>query len=200
MDKWPSFDWRENPLNNSPKGGGDPDFDNSEETGSWNFDKVLEKSPQFKAFIGDLSGHEAWLDLGSGLGTALVGYLVKQGKINPENLTSIDLDPANIEYMERNGIGGRKINADAANIPLEDGSFDCLITNMMLADNPVNQKTKKEDIVKEVSRVVKDGGVLITDGLDEFAGPDFELQFRIVGRGVLSFFKKLGIKNAATNQ
>lgn len=182
----------DDPLRNSPEGQKEHDYDATEVSSvDFNFELSPEAQENKKRFLESLTGNEKWLDLGSGLGTGMVKELIKKKKINPQNLISIDLDIKNLKYQQKRKNTGLKINADAAAIPLEDESIDVLVTHWMMTDNDINKSIKKDDIAMEISRVVRDGGYLITSSYDELydkvAGEVFKLEFEI---GNLRFYKK----------
>lgn len=211
-----------NPIENSPQGGEAKAFDLSgDNDGYWEpeyhvaqmneqqgtevfrmegyrlaYEQKLERKEtnqeQFKEFVDGLSGKEKWLDLGTGLKTAIVSFLTKMGKIKKENLISIDLDIKNLKYQQDAHKDGHKVLADASAIPLDNESIDVLVSHMMIADNNTNKGEKLEAINFEVRRVLKENGIFITDSDNELVNKDFKLIFRLkIPKGSISAYRKI---------
>lgn len=203
------YDERSDPIANSPRGkpieGGGYPWDksvNSSEGSMQIFSEYVEKNKIFSEFVRGLSGEETWLDLGSGMQTALVKFLLSRNKINQDKLLSVDLDIDNLHYQQNEGLLGHKINADAFRLPLADESIDVLVMNWMMPDNFINEGRKRPDIIKEISRVVRGGGILITSAEERVMHPDdFQYLSRAeieTPRGYILFSKKDGISKKET--
>ncbi|MFA6105516.1 MAG: methyltransferase domain-containing protein [Patescibacteria group bacterium] len=169
---------KNNPTYNSPEGIiGNAPFDKSPNANdSWaeeqptTYDSLLKtlNSPEGKglrSLIEGLKGDEKLVDLGSGLGSSITKILVDSGKI--KDPIYLDLDKKNLsasfasgkEVIESNS----KINADAKEVPLKDESIDIIVSILMMGDNEVNKEEKKLLIQKEIERILKNDGLVITN-------------------------------------
>jgi len=116
-------------------------------------------------------GNEQVLDIGTGRGLLMIGAAKKltTGK-------SIGIDIWNTKDMANNNITATManakleevkdritiLNADAQNLPLADGSFDYVLSNLCLHNIPT--KHGRDKACAEIYRVLKPGGVaLISD-------------------------------------
>lgn len=122
-------------------------------------EKLTEKQQRFVNFVKGLREDVRVLDLGCGRGSSFAKMLAEIGQLKSANRINIDLDPKNIEYLNKNSRSGKNIVADAAEIPLPDRSIDLIVFNMVLADNYVSTKKQKQ-IVEEIARVLRVGGYL----------------------------------------
>lgn len=114
------------------------------------------------------------LDFGCGTGSISVG-LAKA--VEPGDLHGIDLEESQIEIARAAAKAGGHDNAsfqagDAASLPFEDEWFDVAHCNAVLMHVP-----GAEDVLAEVKRVLKPGGILSVRELNtpsSFIEPDFE--------------------------
>lgn len=89
------------------------------------------------------------LDLGSGLGTF------------PDKLPNTILYDISIDMLKRRvDVGKRAINGIAEQLPFLDKSFSLVISNLM-----IQWSTAKEQVLREVGRVLQDEGVFIVTTL-----------------------------------
>lgn len=105
-----------------------------------------------------LRAGEVVVDLGSGGG---LDVFLAAKKVGPEGRAiGIDMTPAMIERARANAESGGYTNvefhhATIDNIPLPDGSVDCVISNCVL-----NLAPDKPAVFREIARILKPGGRL----------------------------------------
>ncbi len=117
------------------------------------------------ASLGDMSGRSV-LDVGCGTGTLVI--MLKRAY--PEaDITGLDGDPQILEIARAKaaeaGLDIRFSEAMSYDMPYPDGSFDFVVTSLML--HHLDRNAKERTMV-EMHRVLKPGGELV--GLD-FAAP-----------------------------
>lgn len=117
-------------------------------------------------FVGRLNPQSV-LDVGCGTGLSL-----RQFRLKPTAVTGVDILPAAIERCQEILPGGRFIQADAAELPLEDRSFD-----LALALDIIEHVPKETCPLGEIFRVLKPGGHLIV------SVPAFKRLFSLRDRG-----------------
>lgn len=147
---------------NSPGGWADETFD----AGGYDDELRVEMlktaykdKPEFRVFIDNLTGNERILDAGAGLGSPIVRLLRRMGKIN--NVVSLDLDFRNLKAQKAAGYpGNHLVLADATKLPFADASFDFISESFLQADN---RSISSVDLDREIRRVLKPGGYLISD-------------------------------------
>ncbi len=95
------------------------------------------------------------LELGSGSGAMAMGLLVRYPAVR---LTATDVDPAMLEAAERRlAHFGDRIElreADATDLPFDDGSFDVVVSFIML-----HHVIEWEAALGEIARVLRPGGL-----------------------------------------
>jgi len=138
-------------------------------------EKLTDCERKFVDFVRSFGEDSVVVDLGCGFGSGLVRMLVELGMLKPENRINIDLDPRNIEHLNKVAHSGRNIVADAAKTKLPDQSADLVVFHMVLADNYLTTKKRKE-IKAEIERILKPGGYLFgrTGMLDKDMAESFE--------------------------
>lgn len=108
---------------------------------------------------GDLSG-KTILDIGCGKGTW--GFIIRsQRDLSTSNLIGVDLNPNYLSFIRKHNLYEKVLAADITKrIPLKDHSVDFIICSEV-----IEHMTKKqgETLLKEIDRLIKDGGrVIIT--------------------------------------
>lgn len=102
-------------------------------------------------------GYSRGLELGCGRGTASL-YLSKYDNIR---MTLVDISPSAIELTRRNfsaaGEEGEFVCADAAALPLPDGSYDLVVMIGLL-----EHFADYQPILRECFRVLRPGGAVVT--------------------------------------
>lgn len=95
------------------------------------------------------------LDLGCGTGWAVprLRQLFPQAEIH-----ALDFSPAMVEQVPV-ADGVRPVCADAHDVPYAENSFDLVFSNLML------QWTNEEQVLQEVRRVLRPGGVVLASSL-----------------------------------
>jgi ubiquinone/menaquinone biosynthesis C-methylase UbiE len=121
------------------------------------------------------------LQLASGFGQ-LGGLLEREG-MEP---AMVDVSRENIEWGRRHGTAGG-LAADARELPIRDGSVDAVVSDHFLcASHYVLTRTDEEEILDEVRRVLRPGGILVlynhhrkapTFGLEE---PSLAMDFKVL--------------------
>lgn len=105
---------------------------------------------RWKAAVGDLTG-KVVLDIGCGPGNV---YASLQGK--PKLLIGVDVAPKSLEMAK--ALGYLPVLADATRLPFVSGFADVVVLNAAL-----HHCEDMEAVLKEAARMVKPGGLLITD-------------------------------------
>jgi SAM-dependent methyltransferase len=110
-------------------------------------------------------GDERVLDIGCGRGLLLIGaaHRLSNGKVAGVDIWSnVDLSgnrpEATLENARRAGVVDRVEvhNADAQRLPFADGSFDVVISSLVLHNIP--SREGRQQAVREIARVLKTGG------------------------------------------
>jgi ubiquinone/menaquinone biosynthesis C-methylase UbiE len=97
------------------------------------------------------------LDVGCGRGASL-RQLLEYGA-DPERLTGVDLLPENIREAHRLSPHLKTICSSASQLPFPDGSFDFVLQFLLFTS--VLSCGMREQIAREISRVLKPGGRLL---------------------------------------
>lgn len=124
----------------------------------------LEKRKEFKTFIGLLRGNKI-LDLGCGSGDHALYF-----KENGFDVTCIDISENMIELCKQKGLNAEVM--DIESLKFEDSEFDGIWAVTSLLHVP---KNKIADVVRSLSRVLKDKGILyvcVKEGEGERYIPD----------------------------
>jgi SAM-dependent methyltransferase len=102
------------------------------------------------------------LDLGCGDGEIM--RLIRPSLSKEVAVTGIDSDPAEVALAQKSGVYARTLCTAAQNLPLEDCSFEAVISNSVLEHiEPINQT------LDEVARILKSGGLFFAT----VPAPDF---------------------------
>jgi SAM-dependent methyltransferase len=105
---------------------------------------------RWEAAGGDWTGKTV-IDIGCGPGNI---YATLQGK--PKHLIGVDVAPKSLEIASK--LGYTAVLADANNLPFKSGIADIVTLNATL-----HHTENMDSVLKEAGRLVKPGGVLITD-------------------------------------
>jgi len=94
----------------------------------------------------ELPQDATFLEVGSGSG-AVLSFLKGKGL----NIQGIDIEPQNAEIMK----------ADAAALPYEDASFDCIMSKHVFdnIEHPTQSPEVEKTMLREIARVLKSGGI-----------------------------------------
>lgn len=136
---------------------------------------------RWQAAMGDWTGKTV-VDIGCGPGNI---YATLGGK--PGLLIGLDVAPGSLQLASRQGYTA--IRADAAHIPLKDEVADIAVVNAS-----IHHCQDMSAVIREAARIVKPGGLLITDHDPQRSAWDFKgpakllwnarlLVYRIMGRG-----------------
>lgn len=103
-----------------------------------------------------------WLDLGCGAGD-LLAAVRDEGRLAGAGHVGVDLSPAMIRMArERHGAIARFEVADAADLPLDDASFDVVASNSALHWlNVPEEGCTPQPAFAEITRVLRGGGVAV---------------------------------------
>jgi SAM-dependent methyltransferase len=105
---------------------------------------------RWEAATGGLTGKTV-IDIGCGPGNI---YATLKGK--PEHLIGVDVAPKSLELAKE--LGYTPVLADANNLPFKSGIADVVTLNATL-----HHTENMDSVLKEAGRLVKPGGVLVTD-------------------------------------
>lgn len=136
---------------------------------------------RWMAAIGDWNDKTV-IDIGCGPGNI---FATLQG--SPKQLIGIDIAPKSLELAKNAGY--TPILADANNLPLKSEIADVVVLNAAL-----HHCENMDSVLKEAARIVKPGGVLITDHDPQLSGLNYKglakllwdarvLIYRLIGRG-----------------
>jgi ubiquinone/menaquinone biosynthesis C-methylase UbiE len=136
---------------------------------------------RWKAATGDWTGKTV-IDIGCGPGNI---FATLQGR--PKHLIGIDIAPKSLELA--GNLGYTSILADANNLPLKSEIADVVALNAAL-----HHCENMDSVLKEAARLVKPGGILVTDHDPQLSGLEYKgiakllwnarvLVYRLIGRG-----------------
>lgn len=142
---------------------------------------------RWKAAIGDWSG-KVIVDIGCGPGNIFASL---QGK--PKLLIGIDVAPKSLEMAK--DLGYIPLLADATNLPLKSGFADVVTLNAAL-----HHCEDMEAVLKEASRLVKPGGILITDHDPQLSAWNYKGFAKLLWNARLVWYKVTGHGFHKTNE
>jgi len=120
------------------------------------------------------------VDIGCGPGNI---YATLKGK--PKILIGIDVAPKSLELAS--GLGYTAVLADATDLPFVSGFADIVTLNAAL-----HHCEDMEAVLKEAARLVKPGGVLITDHDPQKSAWDYKGMAKLLWNGRLLYYKIIG--------
>jgi ubiquinone/menaquinone biosynthesis C-methylase UbiE len=136
---------------------------------------------RWNAATGDWTGKTV-IDIGCGPGNI---YATLKGK--PQYLIGVDVAPRSLELA--NDLGYTAVLADANNLPFKSEIADIVTLNAAL-----HHCENMDSVLKEAARLVKPGGILVTDHDPQLSGLNYKglakvlwdariLVYRLTGRG-----------------
>ncbi|WP_158824901.1 class I SAM-dependent methyltransferase [Mucilaginibacter lacusdianchii] len=138
---------------------------------------------RWAAATGDWSGKTV-IDIGCGPGNI---YATLQDNGKPAYLIGVDVAPKSLELAGQ--LGYTPVLADAHNLPFKSGIADIVVLNAAL-----HHCENMDAVLKEAARLVKPGGVLVTDHDPQFSAWNYKgaakllwnirlLWYRVTGHG-----------------
>ena len=108
-------------------------------------------APEFLSWLGVEPG-AAWLDVGSGTG-ALSSAVIEHA--SPASLPGVDSSEGFVEHARSAVPGAEFVIGDAQTLPFDDGSFDVVVSGLVL-----NFVPDQRQAVAEMTRVARPGGTI----------------------------------------
>ncbi|WP_240731669.1 class I SAM-dependent methyltransferase [Hymenobacter radiodurans] len=134
---------------------------------------------RWEAALGDCTGSIV-VDIGCGPGNI---FATIQGK--PKLLIGIDVAPKSLEIAKR--LGYVPVLADAVNLPFISGFADIVVLNAAL-----HHCEDMAAILREAARLVKPGGLIITDHDPQLSAWDYKGIAKLLWEGRLVLYKITG--------
>ncbi|TDN39608.1 class I SAM-dependent methyltransferase [Hymenobacter sp. UV11] len=134
---------------------------------------------RWQAALGDWTG-KIVVDIGCGPGNI---FATLQGK--PELLIGIDVAPKSLELAKN--LGYTTVLADATSLPFVSGFADVVMLNATL-----HHCEDMEAILAEAARLVKPGGLLVTDHDPQRSAWDYKGVAKLLWNGRLILYKLIG--------
>ena len=134
---------------------------------------------RWKAAIGDWTG-KVIVDIGCGPGNIFASL---KGK--PKLLIGIDVAPKSLEMAK--DLGYIPLLADATKLPLKSGFADVVTLNAAL-----HHCEDMEAVLKEAARLVKPGGILITDHDPQLSAWNYKGFAKLLWNARLVWYKVIG--------
>lgn len=134
---------------------------------------------RWKAVVGDCTD-KVVLDIGCGPGNIFASL-----KGNPKLLIGVDVAPTSLE-MARN-IGYLPVRADATHLPFKSAIADIVTLNAAL-----HHCDDMEAVLKEAARLVKPGGLLVTDHDPQLSAWNYKGVAKILWSARLTWYKITG--------
>ncbi|WP_345948361.1 MULTISPECIES: class I SAM-dependent methyltransferase [unclassified Mucilaginibacter] len=131
------------------------------------------------AATGDWTGKTV-IDIGCGPGNI---HATIQGK--PKHLIGIDVAPKSLELA--NDLGYTAVLADANNLPFKTGIADIVTLNATL-----HHTENIDSVLKEAARLVKPGGVLVTDHDPQRSAWDYKGPALLLWNARLLYYRLIG--------
>lgn len=149
------------------------------------------RSESFKsrwtAAIGDWTD-KVVVDIGCGPGNI---FATLKGK--PKKLIGVDVAPKSLEIAA--GLGYTPVLADATNLPFISGFADIVTLNAAL-----HHCEHMEAVLEEAARIVKPGGILITDHDPQHSAWNYKGFARLLWNGRLLYYRIIGHGFHKTNK
>lgn len=134
---------------------------------------------RWSAAIGDWTD-KVVVDIGCGPGNI---YATLQGK--PKLLIGIDVAPKSLEFAKK--LGYLPILADATKLPFISGFADIVTLNAAL-----HHCEDMEAVLKEAARLVKPGGLIITDHDPQYSSWNYKGLAKLLWNGRLVYYRITG--------
>jgi len=134
---------------------------------------------RWKAAGGDWTG-KVVIDIGCGPGNL---FATLQGK--PEILIGVDVAPVSLEIAS--DLGYTAVLADANNLPFKSEIADVVVLNATL-----HHTENMDSVLKEAARLVKPGGVLITDHDPQRSAWDYKGPAKLMWNARLVYYRLIG--------
>lgn len=120
-------------------------------------------SNHLKRHLGENLKGKRLLELGCGRGTSSIYQAVTNGlEVVPTDYSEGAVAIAN-RNMEKYGVSGKAVQADIFNLPFPEGSFDVVISLGVM-----EHIERAADAYREMRRMLKPGGVMISMNVPEF--------------------------------
>lgn len=120
------------------------------------------------------------IDIGCGPGNI---YATLQGK--PKHLIGVDVAPKSLELAGK--LGYTPVLADANNLPFKSGIADVVTLNATL-----HHCENMESVLKEAARLVKPGGVLVTDHDSQYSAWNYKGIAMLLWQARLLYYRMTG--------
>ena len=120
------------------------------------------------------------VDIGCGPGNI---YATLQGK--PKHLIGVDIAQKSLELA--GNLGYTAILADANNLPLKSEIADVVALNAAL-----HHCENMDSVLKEAARLVKPGGILVTDHDPQLSGLDYKVFAKILWNARILIYRLIG--------
>ncbi|RZJ88399.1 MAG: class I SAM-dependent methyltransferase, partial [Hymenobacter sp.] len=133
---------------------------------------------RWQAALGDWTG-KVIVDIGCGPGNI---FATLQGK--PELLIGIDVAPKSLELAKQ--LGYTTVLADATSLPFQSGFADIVVLNAAL-----HHCEDMAAILAEAARLVKPGGLLVTDHDPQLSAWDYKGPAKLLWNARLVIYKLL---------
>jgi ubiquinone/menaquinone biosynthesis C-methylase UbiE len=134
---------------------------------------------RWQAALGDVAG-KVVVDIGCGPGNI---FATLPGK--PELLIGIDVAPKSLELAKQAGY--TTVLADATSLPFQSGFADIVVLNAAL-----HHCEDMEAILVEAARLVKPGGLLVTDHDPQLSAWDYKGLAKLLWNARLVVYKMMG--------
>ncbi|HEY6977154.1 MAG TPA: class I SAM-dependent methyltransferase [Chitinophagaceae bacterium] len=134
---------------------------------------------RWKAAIGDWTG-KVVVDIGCGPGNVYASL-----KGDPKLLIGVDVAPGSLEMAGK--LGYLPVLADATNLPFKSGFADVVTLNAAL-----HHCDDMKAVLKEAARLVKPGGLLITDHDPQLSAWDYKGLAKLLWNIRLTWYKITG--------
>ncbi len=134
---------------------------------------------RWKTAVGDWS-QKTVIDIGCGPGNIFANFAEK-----PALLIGVDIAPGSLNYAAKNGYTA--VLADAHDLPFSSGVADVVMLNAAL-----HHCENMSDVLKEAARLVKPGGLLITDHDPQQSAWNYRGLAKLLWNARLYYYKIIG--------
>jgi ubiquinone/menaquinone biosynthesis C-methylase UbiE len=137
---------------------------------------------RWTAATGDWTGKTV-IDIGCGPGNIYATLQDVVGK--PKHLIGVDVAPKSLEFAEK--LGYTSVLADAHNLPFKSGVADIVVLNAAL-----HHCENMDAVLKEAARLVKPGGILVTDHDPQFSAWNYKGVAKLMWNARLLWYRVIG--------